>query len=267
MYCLLNFRNNLYTCYTYVILRSPCYPLFGLPSDLLCCKCSLLHFHFIHWVLQIQNFCLVLFYDFYLFGQYLILNLYFVCVTSLKWFLNFFKRAILKFLSARWQNLRTAIFWWWQASSIFTFPVVLHCWFCIWSSTYLNLCWLPSDGVLLVLLLSRMFSAFVWVHWSYSSCSLCGRILMILYLLWFLKPTRLAVGNLYCSPKGGNSTLWFLTCPQTLACFLRAFPACQSSFSVHTQEVSCRVGRGMGLSLSAVGVSVDPVGRSPDTCS
>ena len=84
--------------------------------------------------------------------------------------------------------------------------------------------------------------------------------------LWFLNLTRLAIRNLSFNFQRWHysSCLWFLPCPQPLACFQRASLFTRTTITAaleHTLRASQGVGGGVGLALRALGVSVNLLGR------
>lgn len=111
------------------------------------------------------------------------------------------------------------------------------------------------------------FNLFVLVHLLHSSCSFCGRILKILYLLWFLQVTRLATGYLlFCRRWHYSSSLnsLFTDSGGLSDCSLSMG---SSPLMLHV-EVGARSwpqsGKRLGLALGALCMPVDLIERFLD---
>lgn len=128
--------------------------------------------------------------------------------------------------------------------------------------------YLPSSGKkysVFVLLMSVTFpTSSGYIHILHTSH---GRVLKVSCVSWFLEFTSLVIGNLssfFSRRWHYSSSLWFLTCPLTLASsvsYLSPRACSQSITCKYTQGANLRVGTDVGLALGFLGVLMDPERR------
>lgn len=142
---------------------------------------------------------------------------------------EFFQKNHFEFLSATLQNslplslvmenyyVFTITFFF----KFFMFLIVLHFCFCIWRCIHLKFV-LIAFRFCILFIDTVIIWGFLYLCVGTPALSflfpLCGRILKLFCLLWFLKFTRLPTGNLFLLLFSRRwcyrSSLWFLPCPQ-----------------------------------------------------
>lgn len=156
-------------------------------------------------ILQLQSFCLFLFYYLFL-VSFCLCIVFLICWIAILFFcspLSFLKTTIIISLSGKLQNsvsleLVTRRLMWPSGgikfSWFFVFFEMLHCYFCIWNS---HIHWsLQTDLGREMLSISPVqdsgaFSNLLWTHLFHALCSYGSRILKHVWLLLILQCTTL----------------------------------------------------------------------------